>query len=160
MLKNHSCDRANWLATEQCRLPTLPRPACEGIRDQPAFKMRLAHVHDRVMQNPLGEARRSDDSLFRVANNELLKSADRERAISASLPDSFVIRLSRCSTVIALLQAGFASPARPSRRPVADCFGPTIASNRFPTRFICGRRFFLPGHGEDVQHLLAVFVQS
>ena len=82
MLKNQSYDPCKLATAPQCCLPTFTHAACERIRDQPAFKMRLAHVHDRVMQDALGEARRRDDSLLRVTDHELLESADREAAVS------------------------------------------------------------------------------
>ena len=67
-----SCEFAT---PNESRSLTFPRAARERIRDEPAFEVWLAHVDDRMVQHTLGEARRGDDSFFRIVDDELLKSA-------------------------------------------------------------------------------------
>ncbi len=48
----------------------------EAVEDGRSFQHRLAHIHQRVVQHPLAEARRADDPLIWIVDGEAVVFAD------------------------------------------------------------------------------------
>ena len=67
-------------AADRCQPPPTGA-AGERVVDQPAFEHRFAHVHDRVVQHPLGKNRGVDRALLRVENAERRATPKRETAL-------------------------------------------------------------------------------
>lgn len=54
---------------------SLAAPACLAVVDRKGLESRLAHVHDRMVQDPVSERRGGDDSPLRVVDDELTEPA-------------------------------------------------------------------------------------